>query len=178
MHDGFYFRANFGYGLTWASFDDAGTNNADVDADGSGIGIDLLIGGSPSPGIAVGGGLIGNWLFSAEFEQAGFETRVNRDIQSGLVGVFVDGFPRVSGGWHVGGLIGLAAVQIGDQGNPSDTTGFGGAVWTGYDQWVADDWALGGLVRFTATRTMAEDEPFDVTASHANLTFMFTALYH
>ncbi len=176
MHDGFYLRANFGYGTTFGSFDDEGRNNADVDVSGSGLGIDLLIGGSPSPGFALGGGIIGNYNFIADFEGDG--TTVDADMQSAIIGVFVDGFPQASGGWHVGGLIGLAGVTVSEDATVDRSGGIGGAVWGGYDAWVGDDFAVGGLLRFAAARTAGEDEPLDVSASHGNLTLMFTALYH
>ncbi len=172
MHDGFYLRANFGYGWLWGSYD---TDAQDFDASGSGIGFDVLVGGSPSPGFVVGGGLISNLLFSAEFDPEAADS----DITTGLVGVFVDGFPQVSGGWHLGGLIGVGGQTLSDDDLIDRAGGFGGAVWTGYDQWVGDDFSVGGLVRFSAMRSTGEqDGGNDVTAATGSLTFMFTALYH
>lgn len=177
MHDGFYLRANVGYGLTFGGFDDSGTQNADVDVSGSGLGIDLLVGGTPSPGFVVGGGVVSNFNFLSEFESDDGDTQ-DADMQSTIVGVFVDGFPQATGGWHLGGMIGFALVSVAEDATVDESTGFGGAIWAGYDEWVGDDFAVGGLLRFSAARTTGEDEPLDVAASHGNLTLMFSALYH
>lgn len=176
-HDGFYLRVNFGYGSTWGSFDDSGPGNIDVDLSGSGLGFDVLAGGSPSPGFVIGGGLVVNQLFSADLEPVA-GARSAHDVQSGLVGVFVDGFPKPNAGWHLGGLVGLASVTVKDGGGAEKTGGLGGAIWGGYDAWVGDEWSLGALLRFTATRTTGGEAPLDVAASHGNLALMLTALYH
>jgi hypothetical protein len=177
MHDGFYLRASFGIGSLWANLNDSGVDDYDVDADGTGIGFDLLIGGSPSPGFSIGGGLISNVLFSSNFEQDG-DVVEDRDISSGLVGVFVDGHPNKTGPWHLGGLIGLAGLAVNQDRFVDQTGGFGGAVWGGYDQWVAPDWSMGGLLRLTATHTTGDERVYDVSASAIALTLSMTALYH
>lgn len=175
-HDGFYLRASFGYGFLWGGFDVDAPGAPELDASGSGIGLDLLIGGTPSPGFVIGGGILGAWSFSVDFESEGADT-TRHDLGSSLIGVFVDGFPQSAGGWHLGGLVGLATQSLSNDGVVDDTAGFGGAVWTGYDQWVGSDWSVGGLLRFSAARTFGEKD-VDVSASTATLNLMFTALYH
>lgn len=175
-HDGFYLRANFGYGLLWGGFDVDAPGAPELDASGSGIGLDLLIGGTPSPGFVLGGGILSSWSFSVDFESEGAST-TRHDLGSSLIGVFVDGFPQSTGGWHLGGLVGLATQTLSNDGVVDDTLGFGGAAWAGYDQWVGPDWSVGGLLRFSAARTFGEKD-YDVSASTATLNLMFTALYH
>jgi hypothetical protein len=176
-HDGFYLRMNLGLGHLWGTYDRSGPNSAEIDASGSGLGVDLLIGGSPSPGFVVGGGILGNWLFSADFEQQG-DAVTGHDIGSGLVGVFVDGFPRATGGWHLGGFLGVGGQTLSDDAAADETGGLGLAVFAGYDQWVGDDFSVGGLLRFTAARSTGEKQDADITASTATLGLMFSALYH
>jgi hypothetical protein len=120
---------------------------------------------------------MGNWLFSSEFTEDG-EGTSQHDVTSGLVGVFVDGFPVPSGGWHLGGLIGLGGHTLSQDALVDSTGGFGGAIWAGYDQWVGDDFSVGGLLRFTAMRSTGEENDLDLTASTASLAILFTALYH
>ncbi len=172
MHDGFYLRANFGYGSLWGSYE---TDTTDFDASGSGIGFDVLVGGSPSPGFVIGGGIISTLLFSADFDP----NAADSDITTGMVGVFVDGFPQVTGGWHLGGLIGVGGQTLSEDDVVDKAGGFGGAVWGGYDQWVGDDFSVGGLLRFSAMRSTGEaNAGNDVTAATGTLSLMFTALYH
>ncbi|HEX2732294.1 MAG TPA: hypothetical protein VHM70_11830 [Polyangiaceae bacterium] len=175
-HDGFYLRTNFGLGTLWGGFTTTGTADRHLDAGGSGIGVDLLVGGSPSPGFSIGGGLVGNWLFGAKFDEDGANS-TSHDMSSGLVGVFVDGFPRPTGGWHLGGLLGLGGHTLNQGGVASKTGGFGGAIWSGYDQWVGDNFSVGGMLRFTAMRSTGTKSGDDIAASTATLSLMFTALY-
>lgn len=175
-HDGFYLRTNFGLGTLWGGFTTEEPGERHLDAGGSGIALDLLVGGSPSPGLTIGGGLIGNWLFGAQFDEDGADSS-SHDMSSGLVGVFIDGFPRPTDGWHLGGLVGLGGHTLSSNGVADKTGGFGGAVWGGYDQWVGDNFSVGGLLRFTAMRSTGTKDGTDVAASTASLGLMFTALY-
>jgi hypothetical protein len=95
-----------------------------------------------------------------------------------ILGPFIDGFPNVNKGWHFGGLIGLAGVQVEDStlDGVSETTGFGGAVFLGYDFWVADEWSVGPSLRFAGTLT--RDEDGDIDAQTFSTVVSFTALYH
>jgi hypothetical protein len=176
-HDGFYLRANLGLSLLWASLDDEGTEDSDIDVSGTGMAIDLLIGGSPTPGISIGGGFIGNWAFGAEFEQDGTDVP-DRDYQDGTLGVFVDGFPSDTGPWHLGALIGLSGVNVNQDAYVQEMGGLGGAVWAGYDAWVAPDWALGGALRLTMNQTSGEANGFNVSAGTWTLGAVFSTLYH
>jgi hypothetical protein len=135
-----------------------------------------MIGGSPSPGLAIGGGFLAQGAFSTELERGNYRT--DRSISSFVLGPFIDGFPNANRGWHVGGLVGLAAVNVEDSSGDgvSETVGFGGAVFLGYDFWVADEWSVGPLVRFAATLTSNQDD--DVDATTFSTLIGFTALYH
>jgi hypothetical protein len=176
QHDGFYLRTNFGLGTLWGGFTTNAANNERLDASGSGLALDLLVGGSPNPGLTIGGGLIGNWSFNTEFKADGADA-TNHDVASGLIGVFIDGFPQPTAGWHLGGLVGLGGHTLSHDGVADQTAGFGGAIWGGYDQWVGDNFSVGGMLRFTAMRSTGEKDGRDVAANTASLGLMFTALY-
>lgn len=176
-HDGFYLRANLGISQLWASLDDRGSQDFDVDVSGTAMGIDLLIGGTPSPGIAVGGGVLANWAFGADFEREG-ESIPDRDFQDLTLGAFVDGFPSATGPWHFGALVGVSGVAVNQDSYIQNTGGLGGAIWAGYDEWVAPDWAMGGQLRLNMSQTAGEENGFDVSASAFSLGLMFSVLYH
>ncbi|MND09754.1 hypothetical protein D3C83_333300 [compost metagenome] len=50
----------------------------------------------------------------------------------------------------------------------------------GYDAWVADEFAVGGLLRFSAAVARSEDDRTGrkLDSTSTALTLMFTALYH
>ena len=176
LHDGFYARASVGFGSLSASFDDGTPGFDDLTGSGPTMGFDLLFGGSPSPGIAIGGGLLAQGAFSTELERNGYSE--DRSLSVFTIGPFIDGYPSANGGWHFGGLIGLAGVNVEDSSNDgvSKTSGFGGAAFVGYDFWVADEWSVGPLLRFSGTLT--RDSDGNVDASTFSTVLSFTALYH
>src|SRR5687768_3991362 len=55
QHDGFYLRIGGGLGALGADFDRAGF---DASSGGTSLELEALVGGSPSPGLAIGGGLL------------------------------------------------------------------------------------------------------------------------
>ncbi len=179
MHEGFYLRGNLGIGSLSNRFDDGSPTNKDLKGNGFAFSFDLLAGGSPAPGFTVGGALISSAAFSSSFERDG--QKADRDASLGMLGVFVDGFPKATGGFHLGGAFGLAQVkiekQMGDLGK--DTLGgFGGAAWIGQDFWVADEWSMGGLLRFAGALTSASQNNVETSASTFSTSLMFTTLYN
>lgn len=138
-HEGFYTRASIGpvYGGTKVSTDSS--THSDYWVDGFGLEFDLLMGGSPSVGFATGGALSLQG-FGGGGQSSGLV----------LVGAFVDGFPSAAQGFHFGGQAGLAYVTTGTKNNIDEMGGLGAGVsfWFGHGFWVADDWSLGGLLRF------------------------------
>lgn len=179
IHDGFYLRLNAGVGFVGARFDDGRDATGDVLLDGSDMALDLLVGGSPSPGVTLGGGVFMNLLLAADAEQDDNDL-TSRDVGILLVGPFIDGFPNPKKGWHLGGTLGLAVANMDDMGPRGDvsrTAGFGAAAWGGYDAWIGDDWSVGGLLRLGITRTSDRDDDAKTAATSRSLTLMFTALY-
>lgn len=176
LHDGFYARGSVGFGSLGATFDDEDDSGRDLEGSGFSLGLDLMIGGSPSPGLAIGGALLAQGAFSAEFER-GPDTE-NRDLSVVLLGPFIDGFPIATKGWHFGGMLGLAAVNVEDSSRDgvSETVGLGGAAWFGHDFWVADEWSVGPMLRLNGTLTQNEDD--DTSASSFSALLLFTALHH
>lgn len=177
LHDGFYARASVGFGTLSANFDDDHVSDRDLSGSGLGLGMQLMLGGSPSPGLAVGGALLAHGAFPAEFERSATATQ-DRSLAVGILGPFIDGFPVATKGWHLGGMLGLALANV--EGSSSDqvsaTRGLGGAAWFGHDFWVADEWSVGPMLQLAATVTRDGDS--DTGASTFSLLLLFTALRH
>ncbi|MBN1605036.1 MAG: hypothetical protein JW940_00300 [Polyangiaceae bacterium] len=178
VHDGLYLRLNGGIGFVKARTSGGSDGSGDLQLRGSDMALDLLVGGSPSPGVTLGGGMFMNLLLAADAEPD--DRRGTRDVGILVIGPFIDGFPRPKKGWHLGGSLGLAVASIEDIGPSGDTRrtgGFGALAWGGYDAWIGDDWCVGGLMRLGMTRTSDRDHDAKLTATSRSLTLMFTALY-
>src|SRR5439155_18501288 len=70
------------------------------------------------------------------------------NMNFGLLGPFIDWYPDPEGGFHFGGMLGVAVLTASnpDTGNTTASdTGFGGAIGAGYDFWIAPEWSLGIL---------------------------------
>ncbi len=175
VHDGFYVRVNTGIGWVGSTWTAQGV--PDTDAGGTSLALDLLLGGSPSRGVAIGGAVLGHVMLATDVEVGGEESD-DEALNLLMVGPFIDGFPNPTGGWHVGGSIGLARARFSDL----KGWGLGGAAWAGYDAWVGDEWSVGGLARLMLVRTSAEAEESgvssDTDATATSFTLGFTALFH
>lgn len=175
FHDGFYTRFGINYGITGGGFAIGnGDDQRRIDYSGSQLDLDLLIGGTPSDGIAVGGGLVLGSLLQPDME-VGNQNTATKNIPVLIVGPFVDGFFQPNGGWHAGALLGLGA--LGETPETKGSGGLGGAVWLGYDRWVGADWSIGGQLRFMGIAA-GGDEPTDFSSSALGLGLGFSVLYH
>ena len=180
VHDGFYARIDMGIGSLAGDFDDGHISGQDLSARGPNLALDLLLGYSPAPGVALGLGLFTDNVVSAETEADG-QAADDRNLQLTIAGLFVDGFPKSRRGWHLGGSLGGARLRLeadAATGGRIDAYGLGGVIWGGYDAWVADEWSVGGLVRLAGSVTSGDADGVDVTAMTRSITFMFTALMH
>jgi hypothetical protein len=102
-------------------------------------------------------------------------------VMVGVIGAFIDGHPNPRSGFHLGGALGLSTLradELGPDAGRLDMAGIGGAVWVGYDFWVASEWSLGPLLRFMATVSRDQEDVLDTTAVTRSLSLSFTALYH
>lgn len=175
MHDGFYLRidAGFNFARTNVSSDTPGHPSYSVG--GAGFALDALVGGSPSPGFALGGAI----------SIQGFGYGNDGSAGLGLLGVFVDGFPMPNDGLHLGGSLGLAGSRTSRPAGVDELKGggFGGSAWLGYDWWVADEWSMGSMVRVSgaATGDRSHDngpEPYKLSSGTYEVAILFSVLYH
>ncbi len=181
MHEGFYLRASVGFGDYRASFSDGHRSNLDFGEHGHSMALDFLLGGSPNPGLSIGGGLLLEPLFGADYDRHGYGAGSHGGF-SALIGPFIDGFPDATRGFHLGGLIGFAAqsFQNLNSGDASRTraAGVGGAAWFGYDFWVASEWALGPQLRLMGMRTSGTKSDEDVSAWARSFTLGVSAVFN
>jgi hypothetical protein len=180
-HDGFYLRLSSGldFAASRVSFD----GRPRLDLGGGGLAADVLVGGTPSRGLVLGGGI---WAASIDEPQAktdpgGYDPQGK--LSYGLVGPFIDVFPSPRRGLHFGGGFGVGFLSLPnepDQPHPRqalESFGGGGTLFGGYDFWVSSNWSLGGMLRVFAIRTR-ERSSLDYTATTRSLTLLFTAIYH
>lgn len=176
LHNGFYARASVGFGSITAHFDDNDVSGRNLDGSGAALVGDLMIGGSPAEGVAIGGALLLEGSASIQFERG--SQRADRSLSVGTLGAFIDGFPISNKGWHLGALAGFSRVNVENSSNDGlrHTNGFGAAFWVGHDFWVGDEWSIGPMLRFSGALTNASDP--SVRASTFGVSLLFTGLYH
>jgi len=147
----------------------SGSFHADVpsatDNDLSGVAVldELAFGGTPSPGVVIGGGIYGSTTPSPKATVAGIDFNMGA-VGAGVVGPFIDIYPNPARGLHLEAAFGLAVLTAskGDLQRICDSfsceniifpgddyvgTGFGFVGGIGYEGWVGEQWSIGGLAR-------------------------------
>lgn len=150
-----------------------------VDARGSGVALEIALGGTVAPGLVIGGG-----IYSVSMAQVGWRSDEARafnedgddEIKGGegaisVLGVMLDFYPNPRGGFHVQGGLGIGALALekdADTNFPGeDWEGGGGGLMlgVGYEFWVSEQWSLGGIARVLAmsgkVRGSETDRDFD-----------------
>lgn len=173
VHEGFYLRVAVGPGILWSNVNDTSAANADASGVGFALGGDVMVGGSPSPGIALGVGALTNiGLGLNQNDSSGNSLGSTTQFQY-LVGPFFDAFPNDKRGFHLGAEVGFAGTTL-DRTNVSSAFGGGAAAWLGYDMWVAPEWSAGFEFRGGGAYMGAAD----LQAAAFNMAFLITVLNH
>jgi len=174
-HDGFFFQGVIGGGYLSTS---GGDGAYDLKISGPAVAGGLLFGGTIAPGLVIGGGTANSIALGPTFEVNGNEADSDVDVSLNLstIGPFVTFYPDPHGGFSLHAMIAYGTVSItidGDEtdDNPTGVALTGGA---GYDFWVAPEWSLGLMGRFTYAPLKYEDETYTTLAP--SLLFSFT--YH
>jgi hypothetical protein len=113
LHDGFYFRGSIGPGPGTVAFDQRSDwpNVPEGRVTGPGVASDLMIGGTPARGLAVGGALIATQAPEPDFDGDRLQMDANDDATWILIGPFVDFFFAPRKGFHLGAAAGLMAFS-------------------------------------------------------------------
>lgn len=144
-----------------------------------------MIGGTVGKGIVIGGGFVGQDISNPNVQTSSDVLGLNGNVAAngalgvGVLGPFIDWFPDVTGGAHIGAMLGIGLIGLQDENNNPDT-GPGGSLWAGYDFWIADQWSLGAEARagVASARRHFSDINQDLRDSASTFELVFTALYH
>jgi hypothetical protein len=191
-HDGFYLRMSIGGGYMHDSVTYGTTPSVTYKLSGGAIAFDILVGGTPVPGLVFGGGIIGAVAPNPRVKEGnvGTSTSSNVDLNLAMVAGFVDWYPNPREGFHLQGLLGIAGVSTtdrnGDSTNNRNPAGIGLGIGVGYEWWVGNQWSIGVLGRLlyahaTATETYFDTGgSYDLTEKHSVIApgVLFTAAYH
>src|SRR5262245_8488410 len=77
QHEGFYMRLGGGFGYLAAN---AETDTIDLESSGVTLDFEALAGGSPGPGFAIGGGVLGSLQLSGDWESDDFAGSQSGDL--------------------------------------------------------------------------------------------------
>ena len=177
VHEGFYTRVGVGMG---GLFNSKSNGAIDTNTGGLSLTYEVLIGGCPAPGFAIGGGALGGVQLSGNWDVDESDRLGNLNVDAGgnlttlVVGPFVDGFPNASGPLHLGGAVGFGVGSVNLQGQSYTPLGIGGAFWAGWDVWVAPEWSMGGRLRLDGMY----GKDGDLSASSVGGSVMFSVLYN
>ena len=179
-HDGFYFRGSVGFSWSRAFVSPDAANAQNFTVNGGGLSLDLLVGGTPTPSLAVGGGAMLQTISDPEVTLDNGKSAGSGSGALLLVGPFVDGFPIWNGGLHLGGLVGFAGGTTRRQGSDDDFSGagFGAAAWFGQGFWVGDEMSLGFVLKLDAAYLRDGSGPVVLTNTIYGGSLSFTVLYH
>ena len=174
-HEGFYLGVNVGPGWMYSAINNTDDSGPDVESHAFALGADLMVGGSPSPGMALGAGVQANLGFGSNFQENG-TTIGSGTIFHFLAGPFFDAFPNDKDGWHLGTMLGFAGMtqSSGIAGVADSAFGGGASAFAGYDMWVAPEWSAGFELRAGGAYMVAEQSGAGVF----NALFLVTILNH
>ena len=149
---------------------------------GAALATEIALGGSPTPGFVIGGGIYETVVFSASINEVGDGGgTVPADIEwepstLAMVGPFFDIYPVPSIGFHFQSAAGIAVLSagrgsgtvdhaeqgrldVGDGLEPRTFSGAGLMFGVGFEGWIGNQWSMGFLARLTYA-SVASDAPF------------------
>lgn len=175
-HDGFYLRIGSGFGV----YDEFAKSETDEDyggrvsvrARGFAVASEVALGGTPYPGLVIGGGIYEVGVVTSsvttnrdddeEFEVADDLEIESRDLT--MFAVFVDRYFVPTLGLHVQAALGVAQqIGVSIDGGPRraekayDPWGTGLMLGLGYEMWLTEQWSIGVLARVAATVLFGKD---------------------
>ncbi len=175
-HDGWFLRAAGGVSM---AFDPAAVTAPGVRVEGTpsgtGAAFDLLVGGSPMPGLILGGGGFLTYVPNPRADNmkatVGGFLNLDGDVKFdgatvALLAPFVDYYPDAHGGLHFTAAIGVALLSMGDGTLVNSTyqpfrnhgaVGAGASGGVGYEWWVGDRWSVGVLGRLAYAAPSGDD---------------------
>jgi hypothetical protein len=178
-HDGFFFQGQIGGGYLSA---DGGIEDFDIKFTGGGIAGGLLFGGTPTPGFVIGGGTANLVAIGPSVEAGGLEGEADSDVTLNLttIGPFATFYPDPHGGLSFTAMVAFAQLSATVEGDQTDDnpTGFSLTGGVGYDFWVAPEWSIGVLGRFTYASVSHEEGGLEESYSVLAPALLASFTYH
>lgn len=170
-HDGFYFRIGLNLGplVMSAQPEINGQETEEIDYSGLHVGSDLMFGGTPVPGLAIGGALISGFTTDPTLKQGDLERKGDGTLIFSGIAAFADYYFDPHGGGHAMLLLGFAAADsVSSEGSSggNDPTGPMVGIGGGYDFWIGDEWSVGPVARVLYASLSAEEGPAKVKYSY------------
>jgi opacity protein-like surface antigen len=182
LHDGFYLRLALGAGyLSDSASLKFGSVSQDYTLSGSGLALDILLGGTPAPGLVIGGGFQSASFGSPTLKSGDLSIDVSNRIVYSTIGPFVDYYPNPADGLHFQGFIGFATLSAQDNNGRTSSknpTGFGASVGVGYEWFVSNSWSIGILGRVQYGSLKVSDSGVEETDKVLLPALLATFTYH
>lgn len=167
VHEGFYLRAGVGPGFLYSSISDRVADETG-DTGAFSVAADLMVGGSPAPGLAMGVGALAHVGMGGRIDGEGTGALFHLNV-----GPFFDAFPNDKGSFHLGVLLGGTMVALGSSISPqSPLWGGGGAALLGWDFWVAPEWSVGVQVQTGGSYATGSDAGVGIFHANAMITIL------
>jgi hypothetical protein len=153
-------RLGVGVGGIWgvgkptdAANDEIAEDN-EVGVTGFTVPVEFALGGTPAPGLVIGGGSYAVHVPSANYTTGRGDFVLEEGADYGsitMVGPFIDGYPVPTGGFHLLVAPCFAAVAPGSSDVIVDDdlagVGWGIVLGLGYEAWIGEQWSAGWLLR-------------------------------
>ena len=152
-HDGFFLRlgANVGPGSVSETIEVGGTEGPEASFSGLTFGFDLMLGGTPAPGLVIGGALLTTTTSDPSFEQGSVKGTADGTLLMAGVAAFANYYFDPTQGLHGQLILGYGAVDFvrpnGASGGGNDPTGLLAGLGVGYDFWLGGEWSVGPFAR-------------------------------
>jgi hypothetical protein len=186
-HDGFYLRLSTGFGPYNESISRPG-QDPHTSITGIATTGDFAIGGSPRPGLVLGGAIWSTSVLAADARTDAGEVVPSSAGQRSSYSVFgpwLDYYFNPRGGLHMPASLGFDVVRgLDTQGarfsRDNTAVGAGLLIGLGYEWWVSDEWSVGILGRLAGVvATSADDNGRRwVHAIGSTPSVLFTATYN
>ena len=182
VHSGFFARATLGASLLTSDVT-LPEQGAKAHMTGAGPTTSLLLGGTPSSGLVVGGGLLLSSFSNPSVVIKGEQVQPGYDVTFRLIsiGPFFQYYPDPTAGFHVQAFAGYmsARAEVEDAAVVSQPdTGPAIALATGYDFWVGKEWSMGPAFQLLFAALEYSGEGSDERMSVVTPTVSFSATFH
>ena len=152
----------------------------DATLKGGATALELMLGGTPAPGLAFGGALLIQQASDPNLEFANTRDEVNADFPLTIIAFFGNFYFDPTQGWYVQGLVGFGSGGLQGPGDDDDElgTGFAGGFGGGYDAWVSSQWSLGVELRLIAASLKYDRDAYEERYGVLLPSLLFAATYH